>query len=521
VNPSTTLIYAVFTILLVPLGGVTLLVVLRLLRNRSRVRDLAITRVLLVVVGSSLLLVSAGGLAAVSAWGLHSDDGPGLLSAGLLADSMMFFLLATIGWAGFRSLQLSRNVQADIAEIDLLDFEERLSGLQLTGWSLVALPLLFVAPLLIPILMIPFALMEGPASSRRSKQCHLLWLLAIAVKQAQPLPPLLESYADSLGGATSFSPWRFIGFLRASRFQTHVHNMADRLRDGVPLPDAVEDNPGLLPRSSVTAIRVGYDSGCLPESLKQTAHRHSQFLQHTGATSDITTFFVYSATTMILVFSLCLYLMIFVAPRWLQIFSDSLDEVPQLTMAVITTADGIASHLFLAAPILSLPCLLLMATGICWFWGVDNLRIPWLTRLWPRLHSPGLLRCLSLALSKNGTLDHAFAVQLSGAHRPDMTVRLARVREKLAAGASGWAALRQERLITDQEEQVLECSQRMGNLPWALQLLADAADRRLKRRVLWCLQTARPILIGSLGLLVGVICVGFFQPLVQLVLETR
>ncbi|HCK53673.1 MAG TPA: hypothetical protein DIC23_10695, partial [Planctomycetaceae bacterium] len=144
-NPSTTLIYAVFTILLVPLGGVTLLVVLRLLRNRSRVRDLAITRVLLVVVGSSLLLVSAGGLAAVSAWGLHSDDGPGLLSAGLLADSMMFFLLATIGWAGFRSLQLSRNVQADIAGIDLLDFEERLSGLQLIGWSLAALPLLFVA----------------------------------------------------------------------------------------------------------------------------------------------------------------------------------------------------------------------------------------------------------------------------------------------------------------------------------------------------------------------------------------
>ena len=194
-NPSTTLIYAVFTILLVPLGGVTLLVVLRLLRNRNRVRDLAITRVLLGVIGSSLLLVSVGGLAAVSAWGLHSDDGPGLLSAGLLADSMMFCLLATIGWAGFRSLQLSRNVQADIAGIDLLDFEERLSGLQLIGWSLAALPLLFVAPLLIPILMIPFAFMEGPASSRRSKQCHLLWLLAIAVKQAQPLPPLLESYA--------------------------------------------------------------------------------------------------------------------------------------------------------------------------------------------------------------------------------------------------------------------------------------------------------------------------------------
>ncbi len=519
-DPDTTLIYAIFTILLVPLWGTALLIVLRRLRTRTRARHLDVTRFLLAAIATTMLLVSAGGLTAIVGWGLYPDDGEGLLTASLLANTMMAFLLATIGWTGLRSLQLSRNVQADMSTTDLLDFEERLSGLQVNGWGLVALPLLFVAPLVIPALMIPFVFMEGPASSKRSKQCQLLWLLAIAVKQAHPLPPLLESYAESQGGAQSFSFWRFTPFLKNSRFQTRVNNLADRLRDGVPLPDAVEDNPGLLPRSSVTAIRVGYDSDCLPESLEQTAQRHSRFLQHTGTASDISAFFIYSANNMSLVFALCLFLMVYVLPGWLKVFDESLTEVPRLTMAVINTADGIASHMLLAAPILSLPCLLLMATGICWFWGLDNMRIPWLTRLWPRLHSPGLFRCLSFALSKNGTFDQALAVQLDGAHRPDMTLRLARVREKLATGTSGWAAMREERLITDREEAVLECSQRMGNLPWALQLLADSADRRLRRRVLWCLQTVRPIMVGSLGLLVGVISVGFFQPLVQLVMET-
>ncbi|MED5448204.1 MAG: hypothetical protein VYA62_08275 [Planctomycetota bacterium] len=202
-NPDTTLIYAIFTILVVPLWGAALLIVLRRLRTRTRPRHLHANRFFLAAIAATMLLVSAGGLTAIVGWGLYPDDGEDLLTASLLANTMMAFLLATIGWTGLRSLQLTRNVQADMSATDLLDFEERLNALQVNGWGLVAIPLLFVAPLMIPALMIPFVFIEGPASSKRSKQCHLLWLLAIAVKQAQPLPPLLESYAESQSGARS------------------------------------------------------------------------------------------------------------------------------------------------------------------------------------------------------------------------------------------------------------------------------------------------------------------------------
>ena len=121
-----------------------------------------------------------------------------------------------------------------------------------------------------------FALMEGPTSARRAKQGHLLWLLAIAVRRKQPLPPLLESFGKSLSGNQAFSIWRFVGFLRRSRFRTHIHTLADRLRDGLSLPDALSDASGLLPRTTLATIRAGHESGCLPESLDRAARQHFQ-----------------------------------------------------------------------------------------------------------------------------------------------------------------------------------------------------------------------------------------------------
>ena len=87
------------------------------------------------------------------------------------------------------------------------------------------------------------------------------------------------------------------------------------------------------------------------------------------------------------------------------------------------------------------------------------------------------------------------------------------------AGGNGWAALRQERLINDREQAVLECSQRLNNLPWALQLMADSAQRRLHRRVLLSFQVVRPVVIGALALVVGFICIGLFYPLIKLLAE--
>lgn len=518
-NAKITLAYAIFTILLVPFGGTALLIVAGRLRKRHQPRLLAVSRLLLSLIAAAMLLTSATGLVAVIGWGLHATDGDNTLISSVVADTMIGLLLVVIGWSGFQSLRLSLKARVEMSPAASLDLEERLGLLQAVAWCLVGVPLLFVAPLATPVLLIPFVLIEGPASAKRSKQGHLLWLLAIAVRQQQPLPPLLDSYAESLRGERAFSITRFVRFLRTSRFQIRTRNLADRLRDGVPLPDALEDCPGLLTRSAMIAIRVGHESGCLGESLERVARRHARALQQVGTVTDISAFFIYGTFVLSGVICILSILMISVVPRFQSVFESFDVSLPTVTAGLISTADSVKSHLLLAAPIVSLPCVLLAVTGIAWFWGPENLRLPWLTRLWPRLHSSALFRCLSLALAGDKTLERALTVQIDATHHPEMTAPLERIRETVVAGGNGWAAMRQERLINGREEAVLECSQRLGNISWALQLMADSIDRRLHRRVLWCYQVARPVIIGTLGLLVALVCIGFFYPIVTLILK--
>ena len=518
-NADITLAYAMFTILLVPLSGVALLIVSGRLRKRQRPRLLVVARMLLSLVALAMLLVSLGGMIAIVGWGLHAQAAPAGSIPSMVADSMMLFLLAVIGWAAVMALRLSIKVRLELTPSSRLELEEGLGLLHLVAWCLVGLPLLFVAPLAIPICVVPFLLIEGPASARRSKQGHLLWLLAIAVKRKQSLTQLLDSYAESLDGAQAFSIWRFVGLFKPSRFRKRIRHLADRLRDGVALADALEDCPGLLPRATVVAVRVGHESRCLAEALERAAVTQSQSIRQVGTVSDISTFFIYGAAVLSVTICICLFQLTFIVPKLKKIFEGFDVELPAVTANLISSSDVMASHLLLAAPIVSLPCLLLMAFGISWFWGLENLRLPWLTRLWPRLHSTSIFRSLALALSGNRTLDQALEIQVDAAQWPEVAIRLERVREAVVAGGNGWAALRQERLINDREQAVLECSQRLNNLPWALQLMADSAQRRLHRRVVLSFQVVRPVVIGALALVVGFICIGLFCPLIKLLSE--
>ena len=512
-NDNITLLYATYTILVVPSGGAMLLFVTKRQRLQHQ------PRWLLPLLAAEFLLVSGIGLVTVVGWGLHGNAEPGDLFPCLVADSMMMAMLMVVGWSGWQAVRVSRLARPEISPAEQLDLAERTGMLQTAAWFQAGLPLLFVAPLAIPICVVMFVFIEGPASVRHAKRGHLLWLLAIAIRRQQPLPPLLDSFGESLSGEQAFSIWRFAGFLKRSRFRMSIHQLAERLQSGSSLPDALADCPRLLSRTTLVTIRVGHESDCLADSLEREARRHSQSAQQTDAVSGISMFFLYAAVVSLATISLCTFQVAFLAPRLKGVF-DSFDfELPTITHNLIHASDMMASHMVLANTVMSLPCLLLILLGISWHWGLENIRIPWLTRRWPRLHTAGIFRSLSLALEGNRPIDQALSIQIEASQGPEVAARLERVRETVAAGNSGWAALRSERMINSREENVLECAQRLGNLPWALQLLANSAERRLHRRMLWVFQVARPVVIGTLGLLVAYFCIALFLPLLKLLSE--
>ncbi len=73
-----------------------------------------------------------------------------------------------------------------------------------------------------------------------------------------PLAPAIEAFARERGGS----------------FSRRARRLAEMLEAGVPLPDALDQCPGLLPRYAAPMIRVGYETGTLAHALRRAATVH-------------------------------------------------------------------------------------------------------------------------------------------------------------------------------------------------------------------------------------------------------
>ncbi len=107
-------------------------------------------------------------------------------------------------------------------------------------------------------MLLIFVVVEGWRKYRATRQYGLLWLLTVSAERSMPLAPAIEAFARERGGSFSLRAWR----------------LADMLNAGVPLPDALDQCPGLLPRYAAPAIRVGYETGTLGRALRRAATVH-------------------------------------------------------------------------------------------------------------------------------------------------------------------------------------------------------------------------------------------------------
>lgn len=335
---------------------------------------------------------------------------------------------------------------------------------------------------------------------RGTRQATLLWALATAVEKNLPAATLLDALADDAG-----RHWR-----------DRVRGLADLLDAGVPLPDALEAIPGLLPLDVLVFVRVGASSGCPAQALREAAsritRRNELAVDRAGAGLG---YIVAMAFVFVTVSTLFMY---WITPRFKEIFEGFGSELPPLTQHVIQASDFVVTYAYLL-----LPCVLVMlAGGVSFAMLLDGLHPTgyrsggWMTRFFPRLKSPLVLRCLGLAVDARRSTEATLG-EISTAH-PDPACRrlLAGACAEIAAGSEPWATLCRRGLLSRRDVALLLAAQHAGNLGWALRELAASIESRLECRLRLLAEILRPAGLICIGSLIGVFVVSMFLPLVQL-----
>jgi protein transport protein HofC len=294
-----------------------------------------------------------------------------------------------------------------------------------------------------------------------------------------------------------------------------ARKLAKLLESGVPLPDAMQLVPGILPARVLPLVRMGYDSGNLARALRQTVSSRDLL---TVVWNSLAAKLVYIAMVITFGIGILAFILIKIVPNYEKIFRDYRADLPVITKALM----GV-SHFTVQTWFIFLPLYLLFIGSVIYFLfcylGWASLYFPEMSRFLRRRHSAIILDSLALAAEGNQPLGDS-VLTLAGTY-PQSTIRrkLSYVGVDIHQGRDWSDSLCRHGLIRRADQAVLKAAQRVGNLPWAMREMADSNRRRLAYRLSALVQVAYPPVILCIGLMVMFIVVALFYPLVTLIMR--
>lgn len=380
--------------------------------------------------------------------------------------------------------------------------EWRISLLRFTGWSLTLMPIGMPLGVFASLYFAIAAIFGG---SMRVQQESLLLILAIAVRTQSPLAEEVDLLADSSRG----------------RFRKRLRKLADRLRQGDRLSDALGDTPGLVPTRTVTAIRVAEELGNVVPVIQQEAQwlRRREESRFEGRFSAAGMAF-YLCCVLCVIQVVVGFLMYWIMPKFKKIMHDFGIPVPESTSRLIRVSDYFGDHAGLIAlwmvVVIVGGTIVLVRRG-----GWSGIDWGFLSLLYPRLETPGVLRNLAQAVSVRRPLSTALAGLELHHRRRHVRNRIRRVRDEVVQGRDCFGPLCRCGLISAAEAAAFASAERAGNLEWALQGIADNIESRQRARSQVLVETVQPVIVIGLGLVVLCVCIAIFVPLIHMIGSTE
>ncbi|MFO1002287.1 MAG: type II secretion system F family protein [Planctomycetaceae bacterium] len=333
------------------------------------------------------------------------------------------------------------------------------------------------------------------------RQTSLLMLLAGGIGHGETLLHSLRAHE-----AESNGDWaNKIGQLRLMMEQGHsLASSMTTIRD-------------LLPDQTVSAIRTAESTGTLADVLVDEAKRISGSVQTaSGGAVTLETLLLMMFSIGTAMFCVVSFLMVFIIPKYKEIFYGFGVTMPSVTVTLIEISDKILSGWFLfILPLTGCAC-----TCLWWMYSTGRSRLIHghhrLMEHWPGYWVPGVLRQLSLSAATGHPLGAALDSIMINMPPGRAAERISGLRHRVMNGEDTIEALQATRLLGDREAAFLRSAVKTRHLDWGLRHLAEAIESRRARIWRRIPTILAPMMLLVMGLMVMFVCVAFFAPLIKL-----
>lgn len=371
------------------------------------------------------------------------------------------------------------------------------------GWALLILGIIFALALTTNVLAIVFvpilvfvlimAVMKYWVTERRA----LFSVLAAAAERNVPLESAARAFASE----------------RSDRAARQARLLAEYLEAGVPLAAALRRSGLWMSSSAELAADLGQQLNLLGPALRR-ATKMQQLLDTT--LRSLVEKFCYVLAIMVMGSSVVMFLLVKILPVFSKMFEEFDLELPAITQVVLAISNGLAAFWFLWAPLVLLAAFFALI-AIAYYVGFMPASIPGRRWFWWRVDCAGVLQWLALIVRQERPLSDVIRLLAVYHPLPAIRSRLALSSRAIDQGEDWTVSLLRQRIVSRAEATLFKSAERVGNLAWAMEGVADGNVRRSAYRWRAMINGIFPVLIISIGVVVLVIGLTVFAPLAGLV----
>jgi type IV pilus assembly protein PilC len=303
-------------------------------------------------------------------------------------------------------------------------------------------------------------------------------------------------------------------------FRAVLENLAETIRGGGSFSEGLQRHPQCFDRLYRNMARAGEAAGVLDAVLERIALFMEKAERTKGRVKSALT---YPAVVMLLAVGIVAALMVFVVPKFEQIFAGMLkgQPLPALTRAVLTVSTLVQHHALAAAAGLVFTGVALaffrrtakgerlidrVAIGLPLF-GVILLKsaVARLTRTFGTLLGSGVPMLDALLITRDTSGNRHVAEAIATVH------------DRVRDGADVASSLAETRVFPELVSSMIEVGEETGALPLMLTRVADIYDEEVDQAVAALTSLIEPLLIVFLAAVVGTIVIALFLPIVSII----
>jgi len=301
-----------------------------------------------------------------------------------------------------------------------------------------------------------------------------------------------------------------------------VKEVGEEVEGGATLSEAMNKHPKAFNRLYVKMVAAGEAGGVLEVILSRLAEfmEKAQRLRRKVIGAMIYPVAVVGFASMIL-----LGIMMFVVPRFQEIFADFGTDLPKPTLVLIATSNWIVHGLppgwaiLLLTPVAVVLILKLIKQSEVGRYVLDfiKLKIPIMGQVVQKSSVARFSRTLGELINAGVPILEAINITKDTAGNEVFSRALGEVHDSIREGESFAEPLRASRVVDAMVVNMVDVGEETGDLDKMLLKVADNYDEEVETLVGSLVSLLEPILVIFLGLVVGSIVVALFLPLVKLI----